>query len=80
MKNQETPANPVPHENISEMPTVCITESMGETKYEKAFWQVYSEMIKNCHPDTDNKHEFLHAARKATEAVNAGFEALENRK
>ncbi len=87
MKNQDMPANPQSFSMIEgECGTILthysgeeVQQNMGETKFEKAFWQVYSSMIKNCHPDTENKHEFFHVAMKANEAVNAGFKALENR-
>ena len=50
--------------------------SMGETKYEKAFWQVYSAMVVD--PElADSGYDNI--ADHAIEAVNTGFKALENR-
>ena len=51
----------------------------GETKFEKAFWQVYSAMLsdtKDFSPHHMNA-EYVGAARNAIDAVNAGFKALE---
>lgn len=48
----------------------------GETKYEKAFWQVYSAIMSD--PESKN---FSHddVAGFAIRATYAGFKALENR-
>jgi len=76
MKNQDIPASPVPHETLTEMPSLCVTESMGETKYEKAFWQVYSAIVSDPsldHATTEQMADF------AIKAVNAGFKALGKR-
>jgi len=74
MKNQDMPANPVSHATLTELPDLCVTESTGETKYEKAFWQVYSAMC------TDGDVIDCNAlAEFAIKATDAGFKALEER-
>ena len=74
MKNQDTPANPVsPNKHDHQW---AAARDGGETKYEKAFWQVYSAIMsdpKLADADAPDMAEF------AINAVNAGFEALENR-
>ena len=63
------PANPVDYNEKHE-------EEIGETKYEKAFWQMYSSMVID--PELANSG-YDSIADYAIEAVNAGFKALENR-
>lgn len=48
----------------------------GETKYEKAFWQVYSAMLAD--PEI-GAAPYTDLAEYAISAVNAGFKALEKR-
>ena len=50
---------------------------MGETKFEKAFWQVYSAMIAS--PATSDDLLFPDIAAISVSAVNDGFKALESR-
>jgi len=76
MKNQDTPENPLSNDTLSEMPSVCMTESMGETKYEKAFWQVYSAIMSDPEAKSNNIDNVADFAIRATDA---GFKALENR-
>ena len=81
MKNENMPANPQSFSMSEEDCGTTIThlsdadaaESMGETKREKAFWQVYSAMV--MHPD-DELSQYDTIAHFALEAVNAGFKAL----
>ena len=62
MKNQDMPANSVSSDD-------------KKTKFEKAFWQVYSAMASN--PEIATPYKDL--AKLAIKAVNSGFEALEKR-
>jgi hypothetical protein len=85
MENENMPANPQSFSMSEEDCGTTIThlsdadakESMGETKREKAFWQVYSAMVK--HPD-DELSKYDTIAYFALEAVNAGFKALSENK
>lgn len=63
MKNQDRAVNPC---------HTTIVHNEGETKREKAFWQVYSAMIGNSAQHYDK------LAIEAITAVNAGFKALES--
>jgi hypothetical protein len=79
MKNQDMPANPATRtekRNTKGFGAVsCDVSYIGETKREKAFWQVFSAMLG--HPDMVND-TYDGTANNALEAVNAGFRALEN--
>ena len=87
MKNKDMPANAAIGAVYKQSKTLeCILREdidsqwhfPGETKYEKAFWQVYSAFLSNSNVNPDLGVGDLYKA--AIEAVNAGFEALENRK
>lgn len=72
MKNQDMPANPHPPIDTG---SGIIPSRTGETKREKAFWQVYSAMLSSViFKDWDCDQISI----SAIEAVNAGFKALEN--
>jgi hypothetical protein len=74
MNNEDIPANPV-YSKKGERSLL----SVGETKREKAFWQVYSAIISS--PATNVDVLFPDIAEIALSAVNAGFKALgENNK
>ena len=73
MKNQDMPARPSTNWADSE---VSVIQFEGETKFEKAFWQMYSSMVID--PELANSG-YDSIADYAIEAVNAGFKALENR-
>jgi hypothetical protein len=64
MNNQDMPANA--------QSTILYDEDCGETKREKAFWQVYSALI----PHRNGVWE--DDANEAMGFVNAGFKALES--
>ena len=81
MKNEDMPANPQSFA-MTGMDTECGTmlthyyieeaiENMGETKFEKAYWQVYSAILVGRKGDV---------ARMALEATKEGFKALESLK
>lgn len=77
MENQDMPVNPT---IISETFTfvggkskTVDVEYLGETKREKAFWQVFSAML-----DSNPCTEYDAIAYSAIKAVNAGFKALES--
>ncbi len=84
MKNEDMPANA---QSFSMIDGECgtamthltkeeIIENKGETKREKAFWQVYSSICTSAiHFNPDSCDEL---ARHAINAVNAGFKALES--
>jgi hypothetical protein len=86
MKNENMPANPQSFSMSEEDCGTTIThlsdadakESMGETKQEKAFWQVYSALIA-C-PIYGGWCIFDEPAELALKAVNAGFKALSENK
>ena len=74
MKNQDMTVNP--HPPIERESGEYIPSSIGETKREKAFWQVYSSICTSAiHFNPDSCDEL---ARHAINAVNAGFKALES--
>ena len=84
MKNQNMPANPLISGDIQTQCKIAGTNDVievqkmlnGETKYEKAFWQVYSSVMSDPNlVDADAPD----MAEYAISAVNAGFKALENR-
>jgi hypothetical protein len=79
MNNQNIPANPVIRLETRKIndfaDQVCDVSYSGETKREKAFWQVYSSMLG--HPETECS-SYDNTANSALEAVNAGFKALES--
>ena len=73
MNNQDMPANPSTNwEDCEELES----QSDGETKREKAFWQVFTAMaaIKS---DGRYFDDFDDTAKIALDAVNAGFKALD---
>ena len=76
MKNQDMPANPCSfieeHLSSDGEKVLLKTDCNGETKFEKAFWQVYSSMLSN----VNLNYEYI--ANDALKAVHAGFKALEN--
>ena len=78
------PANPVKGCDgrlLSEVDIKCGAldgVAVGETKREKAFWQVYSSMLGHTQSEVNSKGEFDSIAKDAIDAVNAGFKALEN--
>ena len=72
MNNQDMPANPSTNwKNCEELEN----QYDGETKREKAFWQVYSAMLSSGF----SHHSPEELAAEAIEATNAGFKALENK-
>jgi len=73
MNNQDRSA--VPHPSISLRAAGEVEASTGETKYEKAYWQVFSAMLSTGF----SHHSPEELAVEAIEAVNAGFKALENK-
>ena len=84
------PANPVSSADIQAQCKIAGTNDVlevqkmlnGETKYEKAFWQVYSAMLSDPAPFINIDNPLINLdelARYAINAVNAGFKALENR-
>ena len=84
MKNENMPANPATGAVYKESKTLEYTRTEdnedhwhfpGETKFEKAFWQVYSAMASN--PEIATPYKDL--AKLAINAVNSGFKALEAR-
>ena len=87
MNNQDMPANPM-FDNDANPCMIRLEGSNtkkaveGETKFEKAFWQVYSAMLSDPAPFTNIDNPFINIdelAGYAINAVNAGFKALENR-
>lgn len=88
MKNEDMPANPQSF-SMTGIDADCGTmmthyegyeaiKNMGETKFEKAFWQVYSAIISS--PTTSADMLFPDIATIAVSAVNDGFKALESLK
>lgn len=76
MKNQDMPANPQQGFSDGEQSWSSMdVGGTGETKREKAFWQVYSAM-QSSEIYAECPHEST--ANQAIEAVNAGFKALES--
>lgn len=79
MKNQDMPVNILRGANglvFTEDDFECGALEgvlMGETKREKAFWQIYSAMLS--HPETEGSTYDI-TAEFAIEAVDAGFKAL----
>lgn len=80
MSNQDMPANPatrVETRNTEGFGALsCDVTYSGETKREKAIWQVYSAML--VHSDTCEL-TFYDTARVAIKAVDAMFKALEGK-
>ena len=79
MNNQDMPVSPA---TIKERfafagrdSVVADVEYSGETKYEKAYWQVFSAMLSSGF----SHHSPEELAAEAIEATNAGFKALENK-
>ena len=71
MNNQDSSATA--HPSISLRAAGEVEASTGETKYEKAFWQVFSAMC------TDKMNSPEDTAVIALSYVNAGFEALDTK-
>lgn len=71
MNNQDMPANPHPPIDTG---SGIIPSRTGETKREKAFWQVYSAILSSGF----SHHSPEDLAKEAVDSVNAGFKALEN--
>ncbi len=84
MKNQDMPANSTKGRLARKESEVWDYQVgnddkfqfVGETKREKAFWQVYSAMIV-IKQDGRYFDDFDDTAKFALDAVNAGFKALE---
>ena len=82
MNNQDMPASPI-FNNEAKPRMVVDKDSMskiekpavGETKYEKAYWQVLSAMLTSGF----SHHSPEELATEAIEATNAGFKALESK-
>ena len=75
MCDQDMPANPV-LDKTGHVKRIEDLQCNGETKREKAFWQVYSAMLSNkdcCRISYDD------IASKAIYALKAGFDALEDK-
>ena len=74
MNNQDMPAHP--QSGFSDVDTSWTSEDcggVGETKREKAFWQVYSAI--NLHP-SNHCFDYDALAISTVKIVNAGFRAL----
>ena len=79
MNNQDMPVSPATiKERFAFAGRDSVTvdvEYSGETKREKAFWQVFSAMLSTGF----SHHSPEELAAEAIEATNAGFKALENK-
>ena len=78
MNNQDMPAHP--QSGSSTGRTTYLSSDLGgvgETKREKAFWQVYSAMVGGIYSDYNNVSVGAEAlAAEAAGVVDVGFKAL----